>query len=348
MPKKLTIEYVKGFVKNKTEGKCEVLSEKYVNNSTPLRIRCGCGKTFERNFNKLREREIMCIDCSRERNSRKFRNNLDDVIQNINSSGCKYISGKYKNNQSVLTIQCRCGNIFQKSYAKFCTGQDRCPKCGNKSLKIKKTKYDIDFVKKELAKKGYSILDEKEYKDNMTPFRCICKRGHFVNIKFLYFLRKESGCAKCAAIDNRNKRNWNYKDGRCNVADLLRDVSNPWKKEIKKSYGNVCAITGKNAERLSVHHLYSFNKLVKEASVETGVPVLEKLSDYDNQDDFYILKDELKRINDSQEGIPMLRKIHNQFHSEYGKQDNTPEQFDQFLKDHYNTNLQNIREKKIK
>lgn len=347
MPKRLTIEYVKEFVKEKTDGECEVISESYINNSTPLQIRCRCGKIFERNFNKLRERDIMCVDCSRELSSTRQRKNVEEIIRQINLTGCKYVSGEYKNNQSILTIQCRCGNIFKKSYAKFSTGQDRCPECGKKSLIKSKTKYGVDFVKDEIAKKGYTMVDEKEYKDSTTPFKCICKRGHLVDIKFLFFLRNESGCSKCAVIDSRNKASWHYKGGRCSVNDSLRDVANSWKKKIKKSYGNVCAITGEKPERLVVHHLYSYNKLVEQASKNTGVPILEKLSDYENQNDFYVLKDELRRINDTQEGIPMLKRIHNEFHSEYGKQDNTPEQFNQFLIEHYNTDLQKIRNKQL-
>lgn len=347
MPKKLTIEYVKEFVHEKTNGDCEVISESYINSSTPLQIKCRCGKVFERNFNKLKERDIMCVDCSKKFSSERQRRNIDEIIQSINSKGCKYISGEYENNRSVLTIQCRCGNIFKKSYAKFSTGQDRCPECGKKGLIMSRTKYDINFVKSEISKKGYTIVDEKEYKNSVTPFKCICKRGHLVDIKFLFFLRNESGCSKCAIIDSRNKASWHYKGGKCSVSDSLRDVANCWKKKIKKSYGNVCAITGEKAERLAVHHLYSYNKLVEEASKNTGIPVLEKLSDYDDQNDFYSLKDELRRINDEQDGIPMLKRIHNQFHSEYGKQNNTPEQFNQFLIDHYNTDLQAIRDKKL-
>ena len=347
MPKKLTIEYVKEFVREKTNGECEILSESYINNSTPLQIRCKCGKVFERNFNKLKERTIMCIDCSKKVSSARQRNNINKIAQIINSTGCEYISGEYKNNCSALTIKCKCGNVFTKSYAKFSTGQNRCPMCGKKILKESKIKYDINFVKNEIAKKGYQMVDEKEYKDNVTPFKCICKRGRTVNIKFLYFLKNQSGCSKCAIIDSRNSANYHYKGGKCSVSDSLRDVTNSWKKGIKKSYGNACAITGEKPERLAVHHLYSYNKLLEKASENTGIPVLEKLSDYNNQNDFYILKDELKRINDSQEGIPMLRKIHNEFHSEYGKQNNTPEQFNQFLIDHYNTDLEKIRKKKI-
>ena len=80
----------------------------------------------------------------------------------------------------------------------------------------------------------------------------------------------------------------------------------------------------------------------------TWQTILTKLSDYENQNDFYVLKDELRRINDTQEGIPMLKRIHNEFHSEYGKQDNTPEQFNQFLIKHYNTDLQKIKNKQLK
>ena len=42
-------------------------------------------------------------------------------------------------------------------------------------------------------------------------------------------------------------------------------------------------------------------------------------------------------------GIPIRKKVHFQFHAEYGKSNNTPEQFDEFLRNHYNTSLEEIR-----
>lgn len=65
-----------------------------------------------------------------------------------------------------------------------------------------------------------------------------------------------------------------------------------------------------------------------------------------NDGEFEILKKSVISKHDLKNGIPMMRKIHNQFHRIYGKGNNTEEQFDEFLKEYYNTDLSTIQEKR--
>ena len=44
-------------------------------------------------------------------------------------------------------------------------------------------------------------------------------------------------------------------------------------------------------------------------------------------------------------GILISRQIHNQFHAEYKCGNNTPEQFNKFLMDHFNMTLYEIQRK---
>lgn len=344
MPKRLTIEYVKEFVRDKTNGECEVLSTEYVNSDTPLQVKCGCGEKFNRTFHKMRDREIMCVSCSKKRMSEKFRADVNDIISKINASGCEYVSGEYVNGTSLLTIRCRCGNLFKKSYAKFASGQDRCPKCGNESLRQAKTKYSVEDVKEKLSEKGFTMIDDKEYVDCVKPFRCICERGHEVEIKFMYFLKGHSGCKRCANIKQGGSNHWMYKNGVSDVEEALRKSIYSWKKDVRELYGGKCAVTGFKSNVI-VHHLVDFYTLLEEASKELNIPVYTHIGDYEKYEDFISLKSRILEKHTADIGIPVTRKVHVRFHNEHEGERTTPEMFDEFLKKNYNTSLEAIQRK---
>lgn len=350
MPRKLTIEYVKQFVSEKSNGNSIVLDDIYVNDSTPLKIECRCGRVFERKFAKIRSstRPVLCKECNSQINRENYRDSIDYVIEYINSTGCKYLGGEYINSSSKLHLECQCGNEMYKSFAKFKKGQQRCDECYRKWLAESKRKYPLETAKKLLSKRGYSIIDESKYIDAQKPIRCKCKRGHEFDVKITLMIRGNSGCSKCAQLNSRGIKNPHYIDGRSSVVDCLRDTCNTWKKECKERYGNVCAVTGEKPHRLVVHHLKSFSRLVEKASKETGVPILKTISDYEDINDFYKLKDKVFEFNQSEEGIPLTKKVHLEFHKKYGKENNTKKQFNEFLQLYYNTNLREIRKKMVR
>ena len=72
----------------------------------------------------------MCPECKNRELSEKYKFDIEMVKRIISDAGCKYISGEYLNNQSVLTLQCVCGAVFRKRFIKFQGGQNRCPDCG--------------------------------------------------------------------------------------------------------------------------------------------------------------------------------------------------------------------------
>lgn len=343
MPDRLTIEYVKEFVRDKSNGECEVLSDEYVNVVTPLLLRCKCGKEFRKPFSKLRDRGVYCKTCSYNQCADKFRLNIDEVISNISQKGCEYISGEYENNKSLLTIKCRCGNIFEKSYAKFMSGQDRCPECGRKSLRQSKTRYSVEDVQNEISKKGYFILNKDEYVDAATPIKCTCKRGHVFNIIFSEYLLGHSGCKRCSCIDNAYKKHWNYKNGNSLVEESLRGSICLWKSQVKRSYGMKCCVTGEKTN-IVIHHLTDYETIVEEASLETGVPIHNVIKEYDDYEDFARLKDRFIEKHTMKIGVPITRKVHSQFHKKYEGRA-TIENFDKFLKENYNTCLEEIYKK---
>ena len=111
-----------------SDGLTKLISEEYINSTTPLLLQCGiCGKVFSRDYDHIKRGRVWCQECAYKIASDEQKLSLGYVKQVIVEHGCEYISGEYINSESKLTIKCACGNIFQKSFHKFMSGQDRCP-----------------------------------------------------------------------------------------------------------------------------------------------------------------------------------------------------------------------------
>jgi Zn finger protein HypA/HybF involved in hydrogenase expression len=134
MPKKKTYEEVKLNIEATNSGTV-LLSTKYEGTKMPLEFKCKCGKTFKRTYDKFMAGAYYCVECKKSMLSEMYKFSLDEVKQIIREGGCEYVSGEYVNNQSILTIRCSCGNLFEKKLLKFRSGQNRCPKCGSEFYK---------------------------------------------------------------------------------------------------------------------------------------------------------------------------------------------------------------------
>lgn len=83
MPKRLTYKYIKSYIETNSNGQCKLLSKEYVNNTTPLQLKCKCGNIFERKFNKLSLGRFCCKECSNQKNRERFAFTLNKVKKTI-------------------------------------------------------------------------------------------------------------------------------------------------------------------------------------------------------------------------------------------------------------------------
>lgn len=346
MPKKFTIDYVKNYIQEISNGECELISNEYINSSMPLDIQCRCGEIFHKDFNHIKRKRttrLQCEDCLKKELSEKYREPINDVVSYINSTGCEFISGEYINNNSLLYLKCRCGNYFHKSYGKFKSGQDRCQACGALSSAQSKIKYTADYVQNIVNKeRGYNI-DKDKYITSNVPVPCMCPKGHSFNLRFDWYLNGQSGCRECQVANQQGENHPNWKGGENEVIDNLRKSIKEWKMNVMAYYGFKCAITGEYEENLAIHHLKSFSDIIYEISQKIDIPILRKIYDYEDINDFYKLKEEVVKAHRVLNGIVLKREIHNKFHDIYGRGNNTPEQFDEFLQNNFNTTLSQIQ-----
>ena len=129
---RLTYQEVKDYIESKG---CELLSDKYINIKSKLRIKCACGEVFEKSFDKFKHHnQRQCPKCGDKLSHNKQKLTFEEVkyfIEGSEGNGCRLLSTEYVNNRSKLIIRCACGETFETTYTSFVTKNKRqCDKCG--------------------------------------------------------------------------------------------------------------------------------------------------------------------------------------------------------------------------
>ena len=321
MSKKKSYEEIKKIIESKEN--CELLSTEYINTDEKLLLKCKCGKIFERSFSGLKKGQMLCHECQKNRITEGNRLNFEEIKKYIKKNECEYISGEYVNVSSKLTLKCKCGNIFSKSYAHFKRGQNRCNSCANISLRKNKIKYTREKAEEILSNKGITLIGD--YIDSVHDIKCICKKGHKFTTKLVYVLYNNFGCLQCSRDYYTGEKANHYKGGESEVLDKLRKNLKQWKKDVAKKYNYACFLTGSKKDCV-VHHIIPFMKIVKDSCKELNIPLYKKIGDYEPEI-FKKLEKLILKKHTLDIGVLLQRKIHYKFHSIYGKEDNNLEQF---------------------
>ena len=120
--------------------------------------------------------------------------------------------------------------------------------------------------------------------DNTTKIEYICIK-HPNIIQTITKVKFDIGrrCRQCGIEKNSGSTHYNYQGGISALNNYLRGLLRPLIDEKLKEYNYKCYITGKNAT-LEVHHLYNFNKIVKDILKKLKLDIRNKVEDY-NEDE---------------------------------------------------------------
>lgn len=114
------------------------------------------------------------------------------------------------------------------------------------------------------------------------------------------------------------------------LSEYIRKRNKVWKKLSAKKCNYKCVITGKRFQE--IHHLYGMNKILEETLELLGYP---KNIEYNmlSKNELDIILQQFYNIQSKYPiGVCLTKDIHKEFHDIYGYGDNTPEQFENFLK----------------
>jgi hypothetical protein len=304
---------------------CILLSEKYINNSEILDYICECG-----NISKIRYADFKfgyrCWECGVSKRANKRRATYDKVFNYYLENNCLLLSESYTNTHEKLRYVCECGEENIATFESFKNGS-RCKKCGIDKT-AEKRRHDYEYVKSYFEKEGCTLLSENYVNANdQLDYLCIC--GNKSKITFSS-LTRGSKCINCKIVKLSGVNHYNWKGGENSLSNYLRSKLYDWRIKSFKKYNFKCTITNQT-KNLQVHHLYSFNKIVVETLIELGLDLYDHYGKY-TKDELKTLSDKCLELHDKYGlGVPLTKDIHNEFHNIYGY-DNTPEQFNDFIK----------------
>lgn len=281
---------------------CILLETKYKTTTLKWRIICECG-----NYHEIKpadfKRGRRCPRCSKkkQRNGRIAKD--EDIINFFKEKEeiliC--INRETDSEGKVLTYvkyKCPKNHIIYKQYAFFKHGH-KCKECGIIERALSNT-HEENYIIDELKKYGCKYLEG--YTSSRTPFSYVCFCGK-ETVGYLGSIRKGIGCG-CKRGSLRGEKHFNYKPY---LTELDRKKTrngtlgySSWRQDVLKRDRNSCVVCWSIEDNLTVHHLNSFN-------------VYES-----NRTD----------INN---GVTLCTACHREFHSMYGKESVTKEDFNDFI-----------------
>jgi hypothetical protein len=320
---KLDYEYVKT---NFEKVGYLLLSTSYTKSSSKLKYICPIhpDTSQEITWNNF-QRGRRCKFCSSENKAKKMRLSIEDIKEKFEEVGYTLISNKYFKNTN--TLEYICNNHHEKgiqkiSYVSFQQGT-RCRYCH-----LDKIRHSLDFIKEQFSNRGYTLL-ENNYVNTETKMRYICK-NHPTKIQKIRYgdLSQGYGCRFCAIDKNSGENSNLWKGGLTPLSNHLRRKIVEWKKDSLKENGYICVISG--AKNIQIHHLFPFSKIIEDTINELNLPILKKISEYSNIELLAIEEKCLEIHYRYPLGVPISIQLHQEFHKLYGKENNTPEQFEEF------------------
>ena len=215
-----TYDEVKTFIEK--EG-YQLLSTEYKTNSDKLILKCPKGHEWNVRFADFKSGQ-RCGHCANKHMA------TEQVKEYVESQGYKFLSNEYINAKEKYLFQCSCGNIFEKSYDAFHSGQ-RCPICANKR-KVDNQRLPYEQVKNDVESYGYKLIS-KTYKKAHAKITVECDHGHRYDVTYRNF-QNGHRCPICK-ISKGEKRIMNYLDSHNKdyiydqpyFDDLLSPIGNP-------------------------------------------------------------------------------------------------------------------------
>ena len=214
----------------------------------------------------------------------------------------------------------------------------------NEFLKMlpNRTEAGIVCMAMKLDIKSYQYLNEK-YSDEEKQF-IIDNHQYMTDYKLSKALNKPLSGIQ----EQRRKLGIYYlnKDysGYENIIKFLRGHIQEWKNKSLEDCNYQCILTG--SKDFQIHHLYSFNMIVKETFEileQKGLLKTNNIEDYSKEELDGVLKIFLEIHNNYPLGICVRNDIHDLFHKIYGSGGNTEIQWELFITDYkqhkYDTQL---------
>ena len=170
-----------------------LLSEKYVDNRTRIKIQCNKGHIWETNSFNIVSYNWWCPQCKKEEKNKYYFERLKNYVKD---KGGKVLSKEYIGSKIKLKFQCKNGHIWETKPHTIIKCNSWCPIC-----KFDKKRKKIEEVRKLVEDRGGKLLT-KEYKNNMQQLKIICDKGHLWQTTYMS-LKNGHWCKICANLNQK-------------------------------------------------------------------------------------------------------------------------------------------------
>lgn len=173
LPKKRTNEMFIKEVKDIVGTEFTPLSSYEGSNIKVKMFHSNCGNEIEIRPKDFLFKGVRCSICAGNKPP-----SINQVKMFVESqSKCKLLSDSYRNQNSVLKLECECGTIFETKFIYFKHENKRyCNACGRKRGNLK-TRLEYENVRKQIENQGHKLIS-KTYVNNSTPLSLVCPNGH--------------------------------------------------------------------------------------------------------------------------------------------------------------------------
>lgn len=328
----------------------ELLS-KYKYSTEKIKIKhIECGQEFDIVANNFirKERKIGCPFCSINHGKQKIAEYLkskkittEEYKQRVfEIVGEEYlVLGKYEGANIPIEMQhSACGHKWKVRPSGFLFNGIRCPICSNESRRIKISdalskdwgQLLIDVQNKYQGE--YQILEKSKtiYKNNRSIIEIYHKKCEKVYTGNPHNLLYGFGCPYCAIKKGEDCHFW--KGGITPINAYLRGCTLEWQIKSKKEYSDRCIITNKSTD-LVIHHAFkNFSEIRDEVISENNIDTNLFFKDFSEKELGALKAKILLKHYKYGYGVPLNRKLHDEFHSIYGTSNNTIQQLIDFAK----------------
>lgn len=317
---------------DKAHNKTIIISN-YINTVTKCDFEClVCGNKWKALPRHVYAKISSCKQCGYEKSASKNRLSYAYIKKYIEDRDCKLISAEYINVNTKLDIRFECGKIHQMTFNCFQIGQ----RCSCEAIKRQGSacsKKSYEKMLNFMNSIGFQFIsfegDEFKFRSTITYS---CPNEHIETRPYSSLWRGKN-CTICTKEENKIKyskeNSSNWQGGLTELKTYLSKFITQWKKDSMENSNYKCIISGKRFE--DIHHIQSFNLLLKESLEELNFELKNTIGEYDS-DQITLLVNKLIEVHYCYPlGVALTKKWHNKFHKIYGMGDNTPDQWNDFI-----------------
>lgn len=178
----------------------ELISENLLIKKDKVKIKCKCGNIYEDKILNAERRDYECLDCRKNKITKKFVMNKEEIIEFFKKYDIEYISGNHNMlNYSIFTLKCKkCGDIYEQKLNSFKNSEHKlCNKC-SKEIGDLKNKSSIEDFKAYIKENSNCEFHSLEYFKNVdkSKVNLKCECGEIYSTTISYFKKSRMKCCK--------------------------------------------------------------------------------------------------------------------------------------------------------